>query len=231
MIVMLRAAPDVAPVDLLYTCYRFSITCTVFNSGLSISERKKRYSHQPSSTKIRVVYFDSIKLLLRRWNALSASRLKMLVIVNSCDEYKIKTIEKNDIESILSVCKKLEVLGVSNVERPEHIHDMVTNAMKCNMQQSIVHKLSMSLYSVKDKTLRDTMRKSIMKYLAGSGSKPSLAAYPRIDKLMSDPMIPALRNAVILSRSIGTGGPDIASSRTNIDRFDIAYVESYINKK
>lgn len=232
MILMLRAAPELTPVDIVYTCSRFSITCTVFNSTLSISDRKKRYIQTPSATRIRVVYFDSIKLLLRKWNALSSSRLKMLVIVNSCDEYEIKKVDKKDIASILKVCKNLEAdPSLESIERPVHIHDMVTNAMKCNMQQSIVHKLSMSLYSVKDKTLRDGMRKDIMRYLAGSGAKPSLASYPRIDKLMSDSMIPALRKAVILSRSIGPGGPDVASAKTNIDRFDIAYVESYITKK
>lgn len=231
MIVMLRAAKELTPLDVVHTCSRFSITCTVFNSTLAISDRKKRYVHSPSATKVRVVYFDSIKLLLRRWKALSASKLRMLVIVNSCDEYELKQIQKQDIVSILKVCKKLETTDTTNVDRPVHIHDMVTNAMKCNMQQSIVHKLSMSLYSVKDKSLRDEMRKSIMRYLAGSGAKPSMLAYPRINKLMSDPMIPALRRAVILSRSLGQGGPDLASAQTNIDRFDIAYVESYITKK
>jgi len=75
------------------------------------------------------------------------------------------------------------------------------------------------------------MRKDIMRYLAGIKSKPNLNAYPRIHKLMSDSMIPALRNAVILSRSLGTDGPDLASAQTDIDRFDIAYVQSYIGKK
>jgi hypothetical protein len=154
----------------------------------------------------------------------------MLILVNSCDEYEIKQIQKQDIVSILKVCKRLESTHTT-VAKPRHMYDMVTNAMKCNMQQSIVHKLSMSLYSVKDKPLRDEMRKSIMRYLAGCGAKPNMLAYPRINKLMSDPMIPALRQAVILSRSLGEGGPDLAAAKTNIDRFDIAYVESYITKK
>ena len=184
MILVLRAAPELTPLDLVYTCSRFSITCTVFNSTLSISERKKRYTQVPSATRVRVVYFDSIKLLLRKWNALSSSKLKMLVIVNSCDEYEIKKVSKKDISSLLKVCKSLEYdNSVVSIEKPVHIHDMVTNAMKCNMQQSIVHKLSMSLYSVKDKTIRDTMRKDIMRYLAGARSKPDLTAYPRINKL------------------------------------------------
>lgn len=231
MICMLRAAPELTPLDVVYTCSRFSINCTVFNSKLSISDRKKRFVHSPSSTKVHVVYFDSIKLLLRKWSALSRSRVKLIILVNSCDEYDIKLIDKLAISSILKACQRVEASDLELIEKPTHMHDMVTNAMKHNMQQSIVHKLSMSLYSVRDKTLRDSMRKDIMRYLAGTKPKPDLSAYPRINKLMSDSMIPALRRAVILSRSLGAGGPDLASAQTNIDRFDIAYVESYINKK
>lgn len=231
MICMLRAAPELTPLDVVYACSRFSINCTVFNSKLSISDRKKSFLHSPSSTRIHIVYFDSIKLLLRRWAALSRSKAKLLVLVNSCDEYDIKSVDRLAISSILKVCQRLELSDTRPVEKPTHMHDMVTNAMKHNMQQSIVHKLSMSLYSVRDKTLRDSMRKDIMRYLAGIKSKPNLNAYPRIHKLMSDSMIPALRNAVILSRSLGTDGPDLASAQTDIDRFDIAYVQSYIGKK
>lgn len=231
MISMLRAAPSLTPLDVVYACSRFSITCTVFNNKLSISERKKQFIQSPTATRVQVVYFDSIKLLLRRWAALSKSKVKLLVIVNSCDEYDIKSIDRLAITSILKVCQRIEKTDEHIAEKPTHLHDMVTNAMKHNMQQSIVHKLSMSLYSVKDKTLRDSMRKDIMRYLAGTKPKPDLVVYPRINKLMSDPMIPALRRAVILSRSLGEGGPDLASAQTNIDRFDIAYVESYINKK
>jgi hypothetical protein len=231
MIMMLRAASELTPLDVVYACSRFSITCTVFNSKLSIADRKKRFDQEPSSTPVQVIYFDSIKLLMKKWHALSKSRLRLLVLVNSCDEYDIKNIGRDSLNSILKVCKRIEESEPTDLEKPVHIHDMVTNAMKHNMQQSIVHKLSMSLYSVKDKVIRDSMRKDIMRYLAGSRTKPDLTKYPRISRLMSDSMIPALRKAVVLSRSIGAGGPDIASAKTNIDRFDIAYIESYITKK
>lgn len=231
MILMVRSARQITPLDIVLACSKHRISCTIYNSTLSISDRKKRYIYTPSATSIRVVYFDSIQLLTRRWNKLCASKLKMLILVSRCDEYDIQDVTLDALDNIHSVCKKLEVLKTQNVAKPLHVQDMVTNAMKSNMQQSIVHKLSMSLYSVKDKALRDSMRKSIMRYLAGAGPRPVLDSYSRINKLMSDPMIPGLRNAVILSRSLGTGGPDIASAKTNIDRFDIAYVESYLSKK
>lgn len=229
---MLRAAPRLTPLDVVYTCSRYSITCTIFNSTLSITNRKKKFVQDPSATSVQVIYFDSIKLFLRKWVALTKSKLKLVVIVNSCDEYDIKNIEPDAFGSILKVCLRIEdSMEYVTVEKPAQVHDTVTDAMKHNMQHSIVHKLSMSLYSVKDKTTRDIMRKDIMKYLAGARAKPVLSAYPRINKLMSDPLIPSLRKAVVLSRSIGVGGPDKASAVTNIDRFDIAYIESYIGKK
>lgn len=231
MILMLRSVRQLTPVDIVLECARSRITCTVYNSALPISSRKKRYVHAPSSTNIRVVYFDSIQLLMRRWNRLCASRLKMLVLVSRCDEYELKEVTRDQLTGLSSVCNRLSTTATENIDKPLHVHDMVTNAMKRNMQQSIVHKLSMSLYSIKDKTLRDSMRKSIMRYLAGVGARPRLESYARINKLMSDPMIPGLRKAVMLSRSLGPGGPDLASAKTNIDRFDIAYVESYLVKK
>lgn len=231
MICMIRSAPDLTPLDIVYACSRYSITCTVFNSILSITQRKKRFTQDPQATSVQVVYFDSTRLFLRKWSALVNSRLKLLVIINSCDEYEIKTIDVGAMASILKACRRLEDSDSVIIDKPIRLRDAVTEAMRHNMQQSIVHKLSMSLYSVKDKNLRDSMRKDIMKYLAGSRSKPVLASYPRINKLMSDPMIPGLRKAVVLSRSLGQGGPDKASALTNIDRFDIAYIESYINKK
>ena len=221
----------IPPLDLANNLLEVGFVVYCVSSKRRGANRRIVLKPEVRCSKVRIVSFDTFLGLRMRWHTLASSKLEYIVFVSEFinDELELQEVSspKNQLQAFVL---KLAAADYEPIEdRPCIKHPRILGHMKAQHKVSMIQKIGMKLYAIRLKEDRDRMRKEIMQYLAGKLKAPPTCVldYPPIRSMLQKPEIKVLRQAVMLAYKVG---PDDASAKTGIDRFDLAYIMA-ANKK
>lgn len=225
MIVDLLAVPQVSLLEARFLCESLGIRI-----GHLTSKPPFFHTYRPKIQSyfgpLRVVYVSGVDVFNQYADSLNRKTVHHLILLNAAPSVFKEVgipmygdgVNPLTKQTLLATLEKVPTDEFDSIEKK---CDLAQDVMKRINKESMLGKLQTNFYRIKQVEDRHNIQSSVYAYLVGSIKRRPITDFPALDFLLKSDLCKKFIEAVSYAKK---SGPDKASERFGIDRFEIAFV-------